>query len=350
MKRLLVLIVVLASLLTACGNPSNPYAAKVGDTVISTDEIEREMRVLAENADTAADLDANLESQGGLRPGGDNTISTGYATQVVSARILGALFDDEMARLGLGIDDAGRAAAEAQLRETQGAGIFDSFPQAYRDYTITRQAQLDALLRYRSSDAELRKFYEANAADFAETCLRYIVVTSPAEADDIRDQLVAGADFAAVANERSIDSPVRQGGQPNGGELGCLPEARISALPEPFRGAIQRAEQGEITEVINLQGAFFIAQPTVKRQVPFEEAREGVAQTYATPSQLFVDLASGADIEVNPRYGDYVEPTIQSLQGTALVVPHTPYALTPDPDASQQAPANDIFGGVVPQQ
>jgi peptidyl-prolyl cis-trans isomerase C len=89
------------------------------------------------------------------------------------------------------------------------------------------------------SDAEVEEFYRANPELFEqpeEVCARHILVESVEEAEQTLADLEAGEDFAALADERSIDP----GGQ--GGDLGCFGRGRM--VP-PFEEAAFAAEVGE---------------------------------------------------------------------------------------------------------
>lgn len=348
-KRILLSLIALVCLATACSNPSQPYAARVNGSDISIKDVEDEIRVLADNPDSAASLESQLSGRGGLRPGGDNTINSSYAAQVVYTRILDALFQSELSRLNLSVNDEDKAKAEQALRASQAEGVFDRFPQKYREYTIDRQSRLDKILAFRGSDAELRKTYDAHIGDYNETCIRYIVLDNEAEANALTAQLRGGADFAAAANERSLDSPTRQGGPPNGGELGCLTQDRLDRLPVDYLDVIKKTEVNQITDPVTLQGVFFISQVTQRRQIPFEEAKAQVQQKYASADALFVELLGNAKVKVNPRYGDYVKPTDQTANQSP-VAPRAPYALTPDPDPAEASPMNNGLFQTPPPQ
>lgn len=88
-------------------------------------------------------------------------------------------------------------------------------------------------------DTEVEEFYGANPELFeqpAQVCARHILVESVEEAEQTLADLEEGGDFAALADERSID-PGSQGG-----DLGCFERGRM--VP-PFEEAAFTAEVGE---------------------------------------------------------------------------------------------------------
>lgn len=81
-----------------------------------------------------------------------------------------------------------------------------------------------------------------------EVCVRHIQLTSAANANDVLAKLKEGADFAALARERSRDEATAAAG----GDLGCF--ARSSAASRSaFEKAAFAAREGEITGPVESQ-------------------------------------------------------------------------------------------------
>ena len=78
--------------------------------------------------------------------------------------------------------------------------------------------------------------------------MRLIVVASAAEAEQLTNQLRAGADFAALAKERSIDPT-----SADGGYLGRLDP---STLRPELRVVVAQLKPGEISEVVRIPTGF----------------------------------------------------------------------------------------------
>jgi parvulin-like peptidyl-prolyl isomerase len=77
-----------------------------------------------------------------------------------------------------------------------------------------------------------------------------IVVLTADEADRILDQLRHGADFAALAMEKSIDPTARDGGY--------LGEIDPATLRPELRDALSGVRQGELTVVVRIPSGFAI--------------------------------------------------------------------------------------------
>jgi peptidyl-prolyl cis-trans isomerase C len=88
------------------------------------------------------------------------------------------------------------------------------------------------------SDAELRAEYESNLSQLerVEHKAHHILVESPDEANELIAQLDAGADFADLAREHSIDPAAS-----NGGDLGWF---TADTMVAPFADAVSQQEVG----------------------------------------------------------------------------------------------------------
>jgi hypothetical protein len=149
------------------------------------------------------------------------------------------------------------------------------------------------------TDDEFRAAYQ-RGPEFSEVaCTSHVLVPTRAEADEVVAELEAGAEFADVARERSVDP----GSADEGGFLGCMPvgEFRQQFIPE-FVDAALDAEVGEPTEPVESQfGYHVILVP------PFEEI-EDVPQARAvfeSDGVRFRRAARAADIRIDPRYGAF---------------------------------------------
>jgi peptidyl-prolyl cis-trans isomerase C len=73
------------------------------------------------------------------------------------------------------------------------------------------------------TDAEMKKYYNKNKADFKEVRASHILVKSEEEAKEIKKKLDEGGDFAELAKEKSTDP----GSAPRGGDLGFFTKDRM---------------------------------------------------------------------------------------------------------------------------
>src|SRR5215472_11910639 len=100
--------------------------------------------------------------------------------------------------------------------------------------------------------------------------LRLIVVSSPAAADKILEQLNAGADFAVLAREKSVDAT-----SVDGGFLGSVDPNTLRA---ELRGALQGVAPGQLSRVVKLPSGFAILKVLRPAEVAELESTERARQ------------------------------------------------------------------------
>jgi len=118
------------------------------------------------------------------------------------------------------------------------------------------------------------------------TPFQMIVMASAEEAEQVRAQAAGGADFTALAKEKSIDPTAR-----DGGHLGKL---SIASLRPELRDALQGLKPGEPTRVVRIPTGFAIL-----RIVPETES----AAVDNDPSRTLAALATGATRDAIPVAG-----------------------------------------------
>jgi peptidyl-prolyl cis-trans isomerase C len=111
------------------------------------------------------------------------------------------------------------------------------------------------------SDKEIQKYYEQNKeAQFTtpeQRCVRHILFNKDQKekAEDVKQQLEDGGDFAKLAKEHSQDP----GSAENGGDLGCL--GKGETVPE-FEKAAFGAEQDEVVGPVQTEFGYHILKVT----------------------------------------------------------------------------------------
>ena len=160
----------------------------------------------------------------------------------------------------------------------------------------------DALIRRQVSEGvteeKVQALYEERKADPAfareEVHARHILVESQEEAEAVIKQLDEGADFAALAEEKSTGPSA-----PNGGDLGYF--TRDQMVPE-FANAAFNLEVDEVTsEPVQTQFGWHVIKVLDKRTVEpsFEESAPALRQEMAREvvSEFLGDLRAEAEIE-----------------------------------------------------
>jgi peptidyl-prolyl cis-trans isomerase C len=163
------------------------------------------------------------------------------------------------------------------------------------------KALMEALLqdagKAAMTDDAMHKVYDEaikQTPNEEEVRARHILVATEGEAKDIEAQLKNGADFAAVAKEKSKDP-----GAAEGGELGWFTKDQM--VPE-FAEAAFRLDKGQISDPIKTQFGWHIIQVEDKRikPTPTYDQVKGQLQNYIArraQAELVDNLRKSATIE-----------------------------------------------------
>lgn len=133
------------------------------------------------------------------------------------------------------------------------------------------------------SDAEIQKVYADGAKDYEQVKARHILIApkgSPAaqpgkdltdeqakaKAEDLRKQIVGGANFEELAKKESDDT----GSGARGGDLGSFGHGQM--VPE-FEQAAFSAKVGEVTPVVKTQFGYHIIKVEAHDATPLEQVR-----------------------------------------------------------------------------
>ena len=157
----------------------------------------------------------------------------------------------------------------------------------------------DAIAGQVTEDA-VRADYDKFVADFKptdEVRASHILVATKEEADAIEADLKGGADFAAIAKEKSIDP----GSGANGGDLGFFSSGMM--VPEFETAAFALANVGDVSEPVQSQFGWHIIKLEEKRpsQPPaFEQVAPQIQQQVLMRifNEKVEELMSGVTIDV----------------------------------------------------
>jgi foldase protein PrsA len=166
-----------------------------------------------------------------------------------------------------------------------------------------------------SPDARLRQTLDERKDDFLEVHVRHVLVKDKATADQVRQELVSGGDWAAVAKENSIDTQSKD----KAGDLGF--NAKGSTV-KPFETAEYKlAAQGDckgktsgscespISQPVKTQFGYHVLQVVgvrlpkldnelrAKLEPAVKDRRQQAVQRW------FDEQVKSADVVINPRFG-----------------------------------------------
>lgn len=196
-------------------------------------------------------------------------------------------------------------AAEAQRRK------LDKDPLAQRRLTAAQDRVMgDMLVETTVADAvtedNIRGLYEEQqklARRSEEIRARQIVLATAAEVEQAKKLLAAGANFEALAMERSRDASTRF----NGGDLGYF---TTDVMPEAYDAALKGAKPGQLVGPIPVQNGFALLKIEDVRQeqpIALEAARPQIVRflTYDRIRDLLEKLRAKAKVEtlIKPEAG-----------------------------------------------
>jgi parvulin-like peptidyl-prolyl isomerase len=314
-SRLLAVLATLLLVLTACGSglPSGA-AATVDGEAVSRDQLESAVRELT--------ADAPEEGRAEATEGAQRQV----LTLLIQAKIIENLAEEE----GIEVDEAeAEARIEADVEQSGGEEALsemlasqDLTFELYRDVLVPTQLRVDVL----------RQRLAADEPPLEMRTVRHILVESEEEAQEIVDELEGGADFAALAQERSTDT----GSGAQGGDLGSAP--RGAYVPE-FDEAAWEADVDEIVGPIESQFGFHVLQVTDTEETAVEDMDvqqldQLVGQALGARIQQAFD---GAEVSVDSAFGEW-DPV------QTAVVPTGRVGEGGDPALEQPVPAPDDLG------
>ncbi|MFA9432107.1 peptidylprolyl isomerase [Egicoccus sp. AB-alg2] len=283
--RSLLSAAVLAAMLAGCGAAAAPGAAATVDgQTIPRERLEDAVRELT--ADTAG-----TDTQQRNQAVGDT--QRRVLSFLIQAQIIRNLADergievseaDEQARYEEELEAYGGEEGLAELLATQQTGLTVDL---YRDVLIPASLRLDVLREELAGGVDVEE---------VETrTVRHILVETQEEAQEIVDELDDGADFAELAQERSVDP----GSGAQGGDLGANPRG---AYVQEFEDAVWSAQVGEVVGPVESQFGFHVLEVTDTGTL--DQAVGGGDPQQAAQAQVDQLLATAfADADVNVGAG-----------------------------------------------
>jgi peptidyl-prolyl cis-trans isomerase C len=225
----------------------------------------------------------------------------------------------------------------------------DKDPLAQRRLAAARDRALEDLMvesvvgkavTPQSENALYQEFLK-NRTPSEDIHLRQIVLADPASADAVKKQLQTGANFDALALEKSIDAASRF----KGGDIG---ELATDTLPQPLADALRTAKAGDIVGPVKVDAGYAVFLVVDRHPEPppsLEQVRPQLIRfiTYDQIKDLVLTLRSKAQIKnLLPPPPDVpgapTEPASAPPPGTVPGITSVP-AVPPGPPATATPPA-----------
>jgi parvulin-like peptidyl-prolyl isomerase len=318
------LVAVLAS---ACAGGDPNLAASVNGTDIALSDVQERLDALEQNPQVAQQIQ-------------DDAVRQQAEAEVLTSLIQFQLLEQGAEELGVEVGQAEVDEQRAALVEQLGGE--EAFDQVVEQnglseeqvqFELRRAALQEAVSAELSGDAEVtdeqvQTFYDQNQDRFGPTAtVRHLLVEDEAAAQQALERIRGGEDFAAVARELSTDTTSAE----RGGDLGEL--SRGDTVPE-FDEAVFSAPVGEVVGPVQSQFGYHVLEVTEREDEgqPLEEVEGEIREELAQGSgqqafQTFLqERAADAEVEVNPRFGEW-----NAEQGAVLPA---------DPLGDAQAPAS----------
>ena len=289
-RRLIALSVLAITAMTATTSCSSVTkdAARFNDESLSNSEFDDLLVGYAAAVPNAFLASGNL----------DIAVAQAIVQNWISTQAVVAALD----QAGIKITDEDRNSALEALQTESG---FTDASQVVQDFYVLASASQNVANReFGMNTADLEALYTEKGTQSGAVCLRAILVATKDEIDAVDARLAAGEDFAAVAQDVSIDSSATNGGalqdQTTGGA--CLEQAAFESQVTPeFLTALDGAKVGATTAAFEIPSAGWV----ILLVRPFDDVADDVATLISGNGAVEAGRAilTNAKIWVSPEYG-----------------------------------------------
>jgi parvulin-like peptidyl-prolyl isomerase len=257
---------------------STPAAATVNGVAIPESDVEQQLAIIKDQQKDLFEGAAGKENE------------KRYREQILSFLINAELVKQEAERVGIKVPDK-----EVAQRLKQVKDLFPKkadFEKALKDQGLTEdelsgkireQIVADKMMErvtkdVKISESDKKKYYEENRSQFAEPEQRHwrqIVSKTEKDAQDIKDQLDGGADFAELATKKSIDEQSAK----QGGDIGL---SSLSDFGPEISNDLKDLKLNEVSKVIkDGNGRFVVFRLegiNEGRQMKYDEVADQIEQ------------------------------------------------------------------------
>ncbi len=280
------LVAVLATL-SSCSSVSNDAIRYNGES-LAADDFEDLLVGFSQAVPSALSASGNITT----------TSAQAFLQDWISTQVLRAALTDA----GVEISDENRAAALEGLQQANG---FNEAPQHVQDfYVLAGSAQAAASQAFALGDEEIKEIYDQGAIQSGAVCLRAILTETQEQMDLVSALLSAGQDFAAIAQQFSVDATGANGGvisdESSGSE--CISQEIYESQFSPdFLTALADVPVGGLSvpfEIPNAGWVILLIRPYDEVSADLPVLIAGSAVTDVTDPFM-----QSAKIWVNPQYG-----------------------------------------------
>lgn len=330
MRRPISLAVAILVAAPACGDLLDPAAAVVHGRKIPVEVVQEQL-----DRFVASRQFEQLAAQGDA-----GALKRSFEQERLSEIIMRAVLLPAAEERGIEITDADVEERIDQLVDAQFGGNVADLEEAMREQGVSRaqfedivfgQLLNDALRAdvtedVRPDQADLQEHYREHEAEYTLRRAQHILVEDEELATQLATRLQTapanGLDdlFARLARRHSTD----EGSARKGGDLGFAPPG---SYVEPFENALARLQEGEVSDPVRSEFGWHVIRLDETRVQSFQDVRAqleeqltGAAQDEAW-REFLVGLFEEADVEVNPRYGEFDEEQLQVVDADADDVP-----------------------------
>lgn len=329
MRRVSLVAVAVLLAAPACGNLLDPAAAVVYGKKIPMDEVQA---LLDEYV--ASPAYEQLAAQGD--PG---ALKREYEQGRLSALIMREVLTPAAEERGIEItdEDVDDQIAEIAATEFENQSQFeealkeqgltrDDLEEIVHDRLLEDQLRAEVVAEAEPSLEDVRAFYEDNVAEFEQTRSQHILVEERGLAQRLAERLQVASEaqrdelFTELATKHSTDPSAKE----NGGDLGFQPPG---SFVEPFENAAAALDVGEVSDPVKTEFGWHVIRVTARRTASFEDVRPQIEAQLSGTAQDDVwrdflrDLFEEADVEVNPRYGEFDEKLGRVVDADADDIP-----------------------------
>lgn len=317
--RLSALFAVLVLLLMACDTGSaedgdssgdGEAVAVVNDEEIPAEDLETRFSTMSENPQFSQQLEA--DESGAM----EKQLKSQILNQMIQVELLRQGADD----LGVEVTDEDIAEQRSEIEdrlEEQGTDLETAMEQQGLDEEDLEEELETAALQQKVvaeltsddevSDEDVAQYFEDNPQQFETAQARQIVTETEEEAQEARERIEGGEDFAAVAEDVSIDDRTAS----EGGDLGEVSRSDLQMQPALAEAIFETAEPGELVGPIETQQGWHVIEVTERTQDELTDVEGQIRDNLVTQAenealtQWLDEQVQSAEIEVVADFAEW---------------------------------------------